>query len=325
MTTPAGAAEYPKAFLSNGQVWIQTAASEPPLQATHDADGSFKSDPVVSPSGKLIMYGLRESQGSGRLAPLSIVFIDSSAKEIRRFREVPTQKLGGVCGYGHVEWIGDARIGVRCEYNPSGEDYLVLNAVSGKVEKEFTGLYFSWSPDYETLAHIGWIIHFATPASQNYCVLFNDKPVYTPGCSNEVRPTTAQKKPSQPLQSKRGVANGGSIPAAQKLPDHYENIHEISYPLVWSKDGRNLAFVEMIYDFDWGLDEKGEETREFGNQRSFLAIISTERVAVGYPLTGPVGNAEIEWLSDSRLRLRNSDKSVDRVFDLVADPPKPIP
>jgi hypothetical protein len=107
------AAEYPKAFLSNGQVWIQIDASRPPLQATRDADGSLKSDPAISPNGKLIAYGLRESLGPNRLSPLRIVFIDSSAKEIRRFGEGPSPKLGGVCGYGYVDWIDGGHIGVK--------------------------------------------------------------------------------------------------------------------------------------------------------------------------------------------------------------------
>lgn len=140
---------------------------------------------------------------------------------------MPTPELGGVCGYGDVQWIDDAHIGVECEYNPSGGSYEVVDAVSGKVEKEFTGLYFSWSPDHQTLAHIGWIIHFASRASQNYCVLFNDK---------------------------------------------------------------------------------------------------TEHPAIGYPLTGSLGAPQVEWLDNSRLRLKDTrNQSFERVFDVAADPPKLIP
>jgi hypothetical protein len=266
-----------------------------------------KSDPQASPNGKFIVYGAQESLGENRLSPLSVMILDLSGKEIRGFREVPMKKLGDICRQGSVGWVDDDRVGVECEYNPSGEDYVVLDAVSGKTESEFTGLYFSWSPDRRTLAHIGWIMHFATPANQNYCILFNDTPVYTPGCSNEVSATP----------KKASASRAGS--------NHYQNIHEISYPLVWSPDGRKLAFVEAIYDFDWGTDEKGEETRQTGNYRFFLAIVSAGHAAVGYQMSEPVGEPQLEWLNDSRVRVRSGANAFERTFDLVANPPKRIP
>ena len=295
------AAEYPKAYTSNGQVWIQTTASQGPFQATHD--GTLKSAPHVSPNGKLIVYDVRESLGENRLSPLNVVFLDWSGKEIRRFREVPMKELAAdICGYGSVEWIDDDHVGVACEYNPSGEDYLVLNALSGKVEKEFPGLYFSWSPDHQTLAHVGWIIHFATPANQNYCLLFNDRPVYTPGCSNEVN-ATPKKVPARRAELKNGATRRGNRTAVHVEPAHFVNVHQIDPPLVWSPNGRNLAFVERIYDFDWGMDETGEETRETSNSRYFLAVVSTGHPAVGYRFSETVSMTQLEWLNDSRVKV----------------------
>jgi hypothetical protein len=99
----ARTADFPKAFLADGQIWIQMSASQAPVQATHDPDGTFKSDPVISPDGKLIAYGLRESIGGNSLSPLRIVFIDWSARETRRFHQVAGKELGGVCGYGYLD------------------------------------------------------------------------------------------------------------------------------------------------------------------------------------------------------------------------------
>ena len=199
---------------------------------------------------------------------------------------------------------------------------MVLNAVSGKVENEFTGLYFSWSPDHQTLAHVGWILHFAAPASQNFCVLFNDKPVYTPGCTNEAR--AAPKKSAPPARKDAGVKRGNSTATE---PAHYQDIHQIYPPLLWSPNGRDLAFVESVYDFDWGMDDKGDETREIGNSRLFLAIISGDHPAVGYSLTPPLENPQWEWLDSSRIEVKGNSggKPFERTFDLANNPPKEIP
>lgn len=302
------AAEYPKAILSNGQIWIQASVSDFAVQATHD--GIEKSEPMISPNGKLILYGVRESSGSERLLPLNLVFLDWSGKEVRRISEVMMKELGSSCGYGYAEWLDDDHIGVRCEYNPSLQDYVVLNADSGKVEQEYPGLLFSWSPDRRTLAQVGFIVHFAPPSSQNNCILFNGKPVYTPGCSNQLEPDIKR------TQGRRGT---------QEEPAHYKNIHEINSSLVWSPDGRTLAFYETIYDFDWGVDAKREETMDRKNYRYFVGLVSAGHPAVGYQLAEPADwTVRIKWLNNSQLHL-SGDKPIDRTFDLIANPPKPIP
>ena len=135
----------------------------------------------------------------------------------------------------------------------------VLDAVSGKVLQRYTGLYFSWSPDHRILAHVGHIMHFATPAAQNYCLLFNDKPVYTRNCRSMIDPV---RKPG----------------AAPNSRTRFPNIHTIECPLVWSPDGQKIAFLVNVYDFIWN----GEEARDIVNSRSFLAIVSLDGRAVGY-------------------------------------------
>jgi hypothetical protein len=322
------AAEYPKAYTENGQVWIQTTASAAAFQATHDGS-TIKGPALVSPNGNVIVYDVRESLGENRLSPLNIVFLDWSGKEIRRFREVPMKELGSTCGYGKLEWIDNDHVGVTCEFNPSAEDYLVLHAVSGKVEKEFPGLHFSWSPDHQTLAHVGFVIHFAPPAVKNNCLLFNDTPVYTPGCSNEVKETP--KTPAPRANRKSEVKRAGNRTAARVEVHHYQNIHEISYPLLWSPNGRKLAFAETIYDFDWGMDDKGQETQETSNPRKFLAIVSTDRSAAGYSLNAQIGELQLEWLDDTHVKVREKPMGnttagrFERSYDLVTDPPEPIP
>jgi hypothetical protein len=300
---PVYGAEYPKVTLSDGQIRIQKSAAEAPVQVTHTRKEDFTSAPVVSPDGKLVAYGFSAAGPDGFISPLDVIFIDWDGKEVRRIRHVSIPDLGSDCAFGYPEWIDATRIGVRCEYNPSLQAYLVLNAVSGKVEKEFDGGGFSWSPDRRTLAHSGFVVHFAPPSGQNNCVLFNDNVVYTPGCSNYVKAESARA----PIL-------------------HFRDIHDIYSSFVWSPDGRSVAFVETVFDFDWGTDEKGEETRENVNPRYYLAIVSANRRAVGYSSPEPLPSSRIEWLSNTRIRLADpQNKSFERVFDLTADPPKPIP
>jgi hypothetical protein len=244
--------------------------------------------PVISPEGRLIAYGLREPVGPDQLSPLHVVLLDWSGKQIRRFNEVPIEDLES-CGYGRIEWIDNSRIGVTCEFNPSLEFYVVLDAATGKVLQTFSGLYFSWSPDRRTLAHVGLLIHFA--ALHNYCVMFNETKVYPKGC-----PTKA--------------ANGHT----------FRDQHTVAPNLIWSPDGHKLAFVVDVYDFDWSGEGTDHEVREDRNHRPYLAIISADRPAVGYRITNSMTESKLKWLDNSRIELGSG-----AIFDLTANPPKPIP
>jgi len=298
------AADYPKALLKDpcaathpcdAQIWLQLDADHPAFQATHDPHGAEHAAPVISPDGKLIAYGLQELVGPGRLSPLHIVFVDWSGKEVRRFNEVPIRDLD-TCGYGTVEWIDNSRIGDACEFNPSLEFYMVLDAVSGKVLETFPGLYFTWSPDRRALAHVGPLIHFA--AVHDYCVLFNDTKVYPMGCPEAK------------------IAKSRSRPETFT----YRDQHTVESDLVWSPDGRKVALIADVYDFDWSGEGTDHEIREDHNHRIFLAIVSADRPPVGYRITEPIAEPKLNWLDNSRIELKSGV-----FFDLAANPPKPIP
>src|SRR5579883_2232818 len=133
------AAEYPKAFLNDQQIWLQLDADHPPLQASHSPGGSFHSGPIISPDGNTIAYGVREPTDPQHMTPLRLVFIDWSGRELRRFEKVPIDEYGA-CGYAGIEWIDSIRLGVECEYNPSVEYYVILDSASGKVLNQYSGL-----------------------------------------------------------------------------------------------------------------------------------------------------------------------------------------
>jgi hypothetical protein len=310
LTAFTHAADYPKAFLKDpcaaaqpcdGQIWLQLDADRPAFQATHDPRGADHSAPVISPDGKLVVFGLREPVAPDGLSPLHIVVIDWSGKEVRRFSEVPIKDLD-TCGYGAVEWIDNSRIGVACEFNPSLEFYMVLDAVSGKVQQTFPGLGFVWSPDRRTLAHVGFLMHFAV--LHDYCVLLNDTKVYPKGCPD------------------------GQAVKSRSRPDTftYRDQHTVESDLVWSPDSSKLAFIVDVYDLDWTSEGTNHEASEDRNHRAFLAIISMDRRAVGYRLTQSVAEPKLKWPDNSRIELEMGVRSESRaIFDLAASPPQPIP
>ena len=74
------------------------------------------------------------------------------------------------------------------------------------------------------------------------------------------------------------------------------------------------------------------ETRETGNARHFLAIVSEDRPAVGYLLNEQIGEMQTQWPDNSHVRIWEKPGIGDsgaarweRTFDIIADPPTIIP
>ena len=304
LTAVTHAADYPRALVKDpcadahpcdAQVWLQPDADHPAFQATHDPKGAEHASPVISPDGTTIAYGVMELVAPQHLSPLHIVFLNWAGNEVRRFNEVPIRDFD-TCGYGTVEWIDNSRIGVACEFNPSLEFYMVLDAVSGKVLQTLPGLGFAWSPDRRTLARVGPLIHFAL--LHDYCVILNDAKVYPKGCP------------------------GAKAVRSRSRPDTftYRDQHTVESDLVWSPDGHKLAFIVDVYDFDLSDEGTDREAREDRNHRAFLAIVPADRSAVGYRITGAIPEPKLRWLDNSRIELGGG-----LLLDLAANPPKPIP
>lgn len=139
-TSLASGAEYPRAYLSDGQIWVQQTASEPPFQATHDC--ADKSIPAVSLDRKQIAYGVACVGNDQHISPMNLVVLDLSGNTIVRFSALPMKKLGSNCTPGgDLQWIDDHHIGINCAYNPSLEAHLVVNVQTGEIEKEYPGLW----------------------------------------------------------------------------------------------------------------------------------------------------------------------------------------
>uniref|UniRef100_Q028U1 Uncharacterized protein n=1 Tax=Solibacter usitatus (strain Ellin6076) TaxID=234267 RepID=Q028U1_SOLUE len=107
----------------------------------------------------------------------------------------------------------------------------------------------------------------------------------------------------------------------------YRDEHTVESDLVWSPDSRSLAFIVDVYDFEWGGEGTDHEVREDGNHRAFLAIISADRPAVGYRITHSIDEPKVKWLDNSRIEVKSAVRESESrdVFQLLANPPKPIP
>jgi hypothetical protein len=163
---------------------------------------------------------------------------------------------------------------------------------AARIDQQYVGRDFRWSPDHNTLARIDIAQLIGTPEGSNSCLYFGPRPVYP-----TVHPKDCQPRP-------KGI---------------YDGIHTFLSPPEWSPDSRRVAIVARI--FDW------EYTDPFGNyfngavskDRYYLAIASLDQPTLGYPLKSSVTNPKLMWLSNSQLSLDG------QIFDLAAQPPTSIP
>ena len=292
-TGVASSAEYPRAYVSERQVWIQRSASEVAFQATHGC--AVQSTPAVSPDRTRIAYGVACVGNDQQITALNLVVLDWSGKEVGRCAPLRMKTLASTCTQAEEpEWIDDGHIAVVCEYNPSVEDELVVDARTGEIVKEYTGLWFTWSPDHKTVAYVGFIVHFAPPSAQNYCLLLNGRTIYTRDCSNEVK------------EDKSGS---------------FGNIHTFGYPLAWSRDGDKIAFVEEV--FDWAFDPAPNETGsgKSSHERYYLVIACADQPTRGYRLQRSEysSNPALSWISPSQIKLGG------KIYDLAKNKPELIP
>lgn len=146
-----------------------------------------------------------------------------------------------------------------------------------------------WSPDHQTLARVKTEKWFATPDGANSCLYFNAQPVYPPKhCTPGPKAT-------------------------------YRNIHTFLSSPEWSPDGRRVALVEKVFDWEY-LDPFGRYfDGESSDVRYYLVIAAADGSVTGYPLKAIGEHPQLEWRNDSELTLNGQS------YDLTAQPPAPIP
>jgi hypothetical protein len=163
----------------------------------------------------------------------------------------------------------------------------VSRATQGEDKKE-PGLTGVWSPDHKTLAGVESQQSLATPAGANFCLYFNSQPVYP----NDCRPW----------------------PKAT-----YVHIHAFLSPPEWSSDGRRVAFVEKIFDWEYTDFFGAYWDGTSSDVHYYLVIAATDRTVSGYALKEVSEQPSLKWKDDSQLVLNG------QTYDLAANPPAPIP
>jgi len=146
-----------------------------------------------------------------------------------------------------------------------------------------------WSPDHKTLARVETEKLFATPDGANSCLYFNAQPVYP------------------------------SRHCAPRPKATYHNIHTFLSSPEWSPDGRRVALVETVFDWEY-LDPFGRYfDGESSDVRYYLVIAGTDGAAAGYALEAVGDRPQLQWQSNSQLTLNGE------LYDLTVNPPVPIP
>lgn len=276
------AAGYPRAFLKNNEIWIQRSRAASPVQVTHD--GKAKSSPAVSPDGAKILYINYCVEGEG--CTPNAVILDWNGVPLKRIERLRHFRSDRDCmSVTSHEWLSDDRIGIECHINPSLGKYLAIEIESGETVHSYTGFWFTWSPDRKTLAHVGFMVHFAPAFAHNYRLEFDDTTAYPPD-GNE----TAQPDPRD-----------------ARL---YRDIHKFicGKPcLAWSPDSRYVALIDRIYD--WHADAFGSYRGSESNPRYFLVVVSRDGRAMRHALSAVPRSPVLEWLASERLRLTSDGAS----------------
>lgn len=196
-----------------------------------------------------------------------------------------------------IEGIDKVRIGLTCTLDDSLKAYLVLNAQNGQVEAKYAGLWFLWSPDRRTLAHIGVVQRYGTPEGNNYCLLFNERTVYPPNCTFE----------------------GKLAPTAHgHRPGKFAPIHTFYPDLAWSPDSQRLAFVEKTFVWEYLDPFNGYWAGTASDVHHYLVVAPATGEVERYSLEHMMGEPHVSWASDTTIDVGG------QMFNLTANPPRPI-
>jgi Tol biopolymer transport system component len=272
--------------IRGAEIWL--VGDGQPRQITHD--GKFKVTPVLSPSQKRIAY---VEQCSGQCAP-SVVVLDLDGRHVISFQprhEIvpPIEPCSSILS---VVWVGDGAVAAVCHINPSLTEFIETDVSTGRNTRDLSGLGFTPSPDGKSVAHVGWIIHFAPPFAQSYYLQVDHTTIY---------PLPAGTKPIEQI----GLTEVPKV--VRKEGPTYKGIHEF-WDMYWSPDSKQIALIDCTYDWTPNTPESlsAADGKESG-RRWALAVVSTTGKFVTFPLIETngrdLGEARISWKNPRELSL----------------------
>lgn len=264
----------------NSQIWLVRGSESKQLTS----DSKEKSNAVLSNSGKLIAY--QECPGA-KGCERAVVIIDASGKTVRR---IPAA-TGGCADL--AEWHGDETLVAQCHMNPSLEEYVEWNAVTGATKRELLGYWFTPSPDGRTIAHVGWNPHFADPSAKSNYLQFDDETVYP------------LPKGFNPKAAENGLPK--APPVVKKHGSTYFGIHEFMPHLGWSPDSGRVALIDCIYSWTVAAGGAKEQGNASAKQCS-LAVVGRSIEPIVLPInevpTAELQSATVEWKTPGRIAVQ---------------------
>jgi hypothetical protein len=199
-----------------------------------------------------------------------------------------------------IERVDAQRIGVICSVDPSLNNYLVLDAASGRVQARYAGIWFFWSPDKQTLAHVGVVQKYGTPEGNDYCLLMNGRSAYPTNCTFEGR-----LSPTAPGRHRSANSNSGFF-------------HSFFPEFAWSPDSQRLAFLEKTFEWEYIDPFNAYWDGTVSKLRYYLVIVPVNGGAYAYSLHEIAPTVKLAWTSDTELTLDRE------TFNLRTNAPQPI-
>jgi hypothetical protein len=247
------------------EVWIITDGQARQLTS----DGKSKLQAVLSPSANRIAYYEQCSQSEHCLP--SIVILDLEGKRLKAFHPM-TQAVsdGEPCGsILNIIWLSETVIAAECHLNPSLSEYVETDLGTQKTISDLLGYGFTPSPDRKYVAHVGPIVHFASPMDRSNYLHIDKTTVYP------------LPKRARPAEKDRDVV--------RQRGWTWIGVLEFFPRFSWSPDSERIAFIDCL--FDWiasGVDDGGgtfigNET----NRRCFVAVVARTGKFVLFPIGGP--------------------------------------
>jgi hypothetical protein len=260
------------------EVWLTRNGVD--TQLTHDKKAKLQAE--LAPAKDRIAY-YEECPQSENCTP-SIVILALDGQRITSFHVISPQSPNPTpcMSILSIAWLNQFEIAAECHINPSLGEFIVSDIHAKRVTKDLFGFAFAPSPDGNSIAHVGWIPHFAPPFAKSEYLQIDDTLIY---------PLSTGKSPVI-LKSLEGPSD-----VVHNEGDNYIGIHECGSGFHWSADGRHIAFVDCV--FDWKATSPDGHVGDEVNRTCSLIAISRDGKFQSFPLgemsKGDLYQAKISW------------------------------
>lgn len=214
--------------IRDSEVWL--VSGEDAKQLTND--GKSKLQAELSPSNDRIAY-YEQCPESEHCIP-SVVILNIEGQHVLSFQPKLQAFTHPCMSILSISWSGKNAISVVCHINPSVNEYIETDLITGQTSRDLLGYDFAPSPDGKKIAHAGWNPHFAPPDLKSDYLVVDSTIIYPlPKNTFPVEQTGFSRPPN--TVRRRGLTTFG--------------IHEFVSQISWSSDSQTIALIECTYDW----------------------------------------------------------------------------